>query len=128
MNGILGQSEGDDITLSLESLDTETLLGGAFDFTSQQSAVQALAVLQQAANTVATEAVSVGVFSSQIEFASATIESAIANQEALRSTLSGADFAQSSSDLTEIIIQNESGIAIKAQVVRLAPSMVKLIS
>lgn len=126
----LSSAIGDDsesTTLSIDSLDTLTLFGSSLNVLSQDNAEQAILAVQQALNNVGTTQASIGAFAEQLDFASAFIETAIANQDAARSTLSDADFATAATALSQASLQQQAAIATTAQAKRLPPSMLELI-
>ena len=67
---------------SIESLAATSLLGNGTNVTTKEAATQALSVIQQALNNVATTIAGIGSFEEQVEFTSAFLETAIANEGA----------------------------------------------
>lgn len=126
LSSVLGD-DSETTNLSIEALDAESLFGGSIDVRSQEGAEQAILAIQQAFNNVGTIQASVGAFAEQLEFASAYIETAIANQEAARSSLSDADFAEAATLLSQASLQQQAAIATAAQAKRLPPSMLELV-
>ena len=100
---------------------------GAVSLATQDDAQATLSSIQQAQNSVGTTRASIGAFSEQVDYASAFLETAIANQDAARSTLSDADFADAATELSSANLQRDAQIAVDAQVKRLAPSMLALL-
>lgn len=126
LSSVLGD-ESESATLSIESLSAENLFGSTLSVDTQDGAEQALLAIQQAFNNVGTTQASIGAFAEQLEFTSAYIETAIANQEAARSVLSDADFGEAATALSLASLQQQASIAAAAQAKRLPPSMLELI-
>lgn len=129
-SSILGENNPEDTnSLSLPSLDAATLFGGQqLDVSTKEGAEAAIAAIQQALNAVGTAGASVGSFQETLDVASASFESAMFNQDAALSLLSDTDMADAAVALSQAILQQNAGIAIQAQVKRLPPSMLELIS
>ncbi len=128
--GLLGEKTSEDAnSLSVPALDNATLFGGEkLDISTEAGAKAAVAAIQQALNAVGTAGASVGAFQETVDVASASFESALFNQDAALSLLSDTDMADAATALSQAILQQNAGIAIQAQVKRLPPSMLELIS
>lgn len=127
ISAALGETANEnDPSLSIESLTKNNLLGD-INIRSVEGAQQALSNIQQAQNNVGKTLASIGAFSEQLDYASAYVETAIANQEAARATLSDADFAEAATLLSQSTLQQNLEIAVRAQSNRLPPSLVELV-
>ena len=133
LNSALGEPESenagedDGSSLDVESLSTANRLG-AISLATQEDAQAAITAIQQAQNSVGTTRASVGAFSQQVDFASAFLETAIANQSAAASTLADADFAAAATELSQALTAQEAETLVNAQVRHLAPAMIRLIT
>jgi flagellin len=126
----LGGESGDSgQLLSIPSVAASSLLGsGDINVLTQEGAADALARLGSAGTSLSATRASVGAFAETLDYASANLESAIANQDAARSALSDADFAQASTENSLAQLQQQAAIAAAVQGNKLPQSLLKLIS
>lgn len=124
----LGENpSSDDALLAVESLRSADLLGEGVNISTQENADQALTVIQQALNSVGTTRASIGNFAEQVDYASAYVETAIANQDAARATLSDEDFTSAATILSRVDAKDNAESLVRAQSTRLPPSLVELV-
>lgn len=115
-------------TIDIKSLVSDNLFGGqALDIATASSANNAVAVLAEALSKVSATRADVGGFLQSTDYAAATLDTIIANQEAARSTLQDADFAQASTEKSQNYLQNNITVSIAAQGNRLSPALLQLI-
>lgn len=113
----LGEESSDnDNRLTLESLSVESLFNGeAINVRTQENAENALETLKEALSAVTSARAEVGSFLETTNFANANLQSAIQNQVAAASTLTDADFATASTELSLADLQQNASVALKAQ-------------
>ena len=129
LNTILATDNGDDNDLSIESLATTTLFGGeSLNVLTADGAARAFEVLKGAQNNVISARANVGAFQQTLDYASATIDSAISNQEAARSLLSDADFLEVASQSQQAQVQRNAQLSLAAQGNRLPAALLQLVS
>lgn len=132
LNSILAEDGGDsedDSALNISSLSSSVLFGGQkLDVLSVDGATQALAALDSASTYIATARASVGAFQQTLNYSAASIDSAIINQEAARSLLSDADFADSASQSQQAQVQRNVQLSIAAQTNKLPAALLQLVS
>ena len=129
LNASLGIEPGDgDEALSIEAQTPEKLFSGQKpDLLSADNAARAFETVGAALNKVIGTRSEVGSFQKSVDFAAASIASAVANQEAAQSILSDADFAETSTGFSLANIQRNATIALAAQGNRLNPALVGLL-
>lgn len=122
-------SEGDESgSLAIESFSSASLFGGSsLNLSSTDSAANAFAVIGDALNKITGRRANVGSFLQSVDYAAVSIDSAIANQEAARSTLQDTDFAESASDQSQATLQQNVALALAAQGNRLTPALLQLV-
>jgi flagellin len=122
-------SEGDESgSLAIESFSSASLFGGSsLNLSSTDSAANAFAVIGDALNKITGGRANVGSFLQSVDYAAVSIDSAIANQEAARSTLQDTDFAESASDQSQATLQQNVALALAAQGNRLTPALLQLV-
>jgi len=104
------------VSLSIPSLTAQSLFsGGTIDLKTQAGAQSAATILQTAANTLQAAQTNVGSFSQGLDIAAATVESTQFNLAAATSNLSDTDFAQASTALSQLNLQQNVQYAVLAQ-------------
>jgi len=127
ISNALGEASSPETGFSIESLSADDLLGADANVATEETAGQAASQVQQALNSVATTIEGINAFSDQLDFAAAFVETAIANQDASRATLSDADLAGDPTQLSRETIFEALEITIESQTNRLPPSLVQII-
>jgi flagellin len=123
-----GSAADDAEALTIDSLSSASLFDGQnINILSAGSAGQALGVIGEALNKVATTRTNVGAFQQSVNFAAASIDSAVANQDAARSILQDTDFAEASTQFSLLDLQRNASLALTAQGNRLSPALLQLI-
>jgi flagellin len=128
LNSILSAETTDSAVLSLADLSSESLFGGILDLSTAESADSALLSLGSAFDKIASANANVGSFLQSANYAAANIETAIANQDAARSSLQDTDFAEAATQQSQASLQQNAAIAVAAQSNRLTPAILQLIS
>ncbi len=114
--------------LSIDDLSVENLFaGGVPDLSTQQGADSAFAAVGDALNKITSVRADVGSFLQSVDYAAANIDSAIANQEAARSTLQDTDFAEAATQQSQASLQQNVALALAAQGNRLTPALLQLV-
>lgn len=114
--------------LSIDDLSVEKLFaGGVPDLSTQQGADSAFAAVGDALNKITSVRADVGSFLQAVDYAAANIDSAIANQEAARSTLQDTDFADAATQQSQASLQQNVALALAAQGNRLTPALLQLV-
>lgn len=128
LGSILSAETTDSAVLSIADLSSESLFGGILDLSTAQGADSALSALSGALDKLTAANAGVGSFLQSADYAAANIETAIANQDAARSTLQDTDFAEAATQQSQASLQQNAAIAIAAQGNRLTPAILQLIS
>jgi flagellin len=121
-------SNGDDISVSLNDSSTAALAINGTGVASKASADAASAALDVAIDRVQIFRAGVGASRNRLDFASANIASTIKNTEAARSALIDLDVAQEMSSLAGQQILVQAGIAMLAQANRQPQTLLRLFS
>ncbi len=128
----LGDNDADSVegdALAVDDLSASSLFEGETpDVLTQANAQAALASVAQARETLMSTRAEIGSFGQSLDFAGASIESALFNQEAARSTLADTDFAEASTELALLNLQRNAGLALQAQTKKLPPNLLDLIN
>lgn len=128
LDNLLSSEGNDSGGLSIENLASSNLFGdSSLSLTTAEGASNAFAVVGDALNKITNARADVGSFMQSTDYAAASIESAIANQEAARSTLQDTDFAEASSAQSQATLQQNVALAIAAQSNRLTPALLQLV-
>lgn len=128
----LDQSLGEEASaestqLEIPDTSASALFGGDLDISTQDGAKAALSALKTASDTLTGIRAEVGSTGQSIDYASASVESALFNQQAALSQLSDTDFTEAAINLSQGILQQNFEIATQVQAKRLPPSMLELI-
>lgn len=114
--------------LAIGNLTDQQLFGDAEVTLRTAENAQAAATAVTAAKTyVSDQRSAVATVGEELQFAAASVTSAIQNQEAARSTLSDADFAPAATESSGTKIRAEATAALLAQTNRLSPSALTLL-
>ncbi len=122
-----GASSSDLAEFTIGDFRTSALFASPLDFSSQEAASQSLDAIQNAARLVFVGRAQVGAAQQGFDIAGATLESAIQNQEAARSTLEDTDL----NDYTQTAlnaVQAQASTALLAQSSRLKPAILNLLN
>lgn len=116
-------------TLSIGNLSAQSLFGGTTpDLLTQQGAAVAQNALQQALNTLGGVQSGIGSFSQTLDYAAASAETALNNIAAANSNISDTDLAQASTQLSQLIVQQNAQVALEAQANKLPGNMLDLLN
>jgi flagellin len=114
--------------LEIADLSSAKLLGGDnLNLNTIAAAGDVFAAAGNALQQIASNRTAIGSFLQSTDYATASIESAIANQEAARSTLQDADFATAATDKSQATLQNNISLALAAQTNRLTPALLQML-
>ncbi|MDX1974860.1 MAG: flagellin [Rickettsiales bacterium] len=124
-----GASNSDDAeTLSIANLTSSALFNSSLNVLTSDNAVAAFAEISEAITQVTQARTNIGSFQRSIDYASATFDSALFNQQAVLSTLFDTDVTGASTQFSlESLVQDVS-TALAAQGNRLPPTLLRLIS
>lgn len=129
LNKLLSTGNDDDNQLAIDSLASTVVFGGQkLSVLSVDGAQAALGVLGAAQDRIATARASVGAFQQTLNYAAASIDSAIINQEAARSLLSDADFLDAATNSQQAQVQRNAQLSLAAQTNRLPAALLQLVS
>ena len=118
------ESDNGGAELSIENLSRNALFDGkALSLSTAAGANEAVSVLANALDKVTAVRSNIGAFEKTLEYAAASIDSAVFNQEAARSILQDTDFAEGSTQLSLLNIQRNASLALQAQGNKLAPNL-----
>jgi len=125
----IGSTSNDTIGVKIDSVNTDTLYGGAdLDVTTIIGAQAASVALDTAINSINNVRASVGALQSRLDYTAANLQSSIQNQDAARGTLLDTDVAAESTAYATAQVQLQAGIAVLAQANQLPQNLLKLIS
>ncbi|MEK6746764.1 MAG: flagellin [Pseudomonadota bacterium] len=128
LDSLLSSEGSESGSLSIENFSSASLFGGStLNLSSADDAANAFAVIGDALNKVTSGRADAGSFLQSVDYAAASIDSAIANQEAARSTLQDTDFAEASSQQSQATLQQNIALALAAQGNRLTPALLQLV-
>jgi len=128
LDSLLSSDSNGESGLSITSLTSTSLLGsGELNFNSTASAAGVSAAAGAALSKITGIRADVGSFLQSVDYAAASIDSAVANQEAARSTLQDTDFAEVSSQKSQATLQNNAAIALAAQGNRIPVALLQLV-
>ncbi len=128
LDSLLSSEDSESGSLSIENFSSASLFGGSsLNLSSADDAANAFAVIGDALNKITGGRADVGSFLQSVDYAAASIDSAIANQEAARSTLQDTDFAEASSQQSQATLQQNIALALAAQGNRLTPALLQLV-
>ncbi len=123
-----GDSSDDANALSIDSLKTDSLFSGqSLNVLSADGAQRALEALEVAQGKVTSARSEISSFQQSVGFLAASIETAIANQDAARSVLEDTDFAEAGTIYSLLNIQREAALSLAAQGNRLPEGLLKLV-
>ena len=124
----VGSAATDSIRVSLTSAATSTIYNGrTLDVTSAASAQTASTTLDSAITNVVALRSTVGALQSRFNFASNAVQSALENQESARSSLLDTDVSAESTDYASAQVQLQAGISVLAQANQLSQALLKLV-
>jgi flagellin len=129
LNRILATEQGEDSALEVQDLSSTVLFNGErLNVLSADSAQAAIAKLQDSGQRIATARSAVGSFEQTLNYSAATIDTAIANQQAAQSLLSDSDFLSLVTESQQEQVKKNGQLALLAQGNRLPNSFLQLIS
>lgn len=128
LDKILASENGDSGGLAIDDLSVEKLFASdALSLATAQGADNAFTATGNALNKIIGVRADVGSFLQSVDYAAASIDSAIANQEAARSTLQDTDFAEAATQQSQASLQQNAALAVAAQGNRLTPALLQLV-
>jgi len=126
LNGSFSTNEFAD--LSIQDFSIASLFGVAdLSLSSIDGANNVLSAFGTALDKITAARSDVGAFIQSTDYAAASVDSAIFNQDAARSTLQESDFATSSSDKSQATLQNNFALALAAQGNKIPPALLQLV-
>lgn len=129
LNFQIGGDAADQESLAIGGLSDADLFGGVnVDISTAANATAALASLSGARNIVTAARADIGSFQQGFDFAGATIETAIINQEAARSELADADILELSTESAQARVQQQASISLLAQTNKLSGNILTLLN
>lgn len=124
----LGTSSTSNIAVSLEAATTTNIFGGqSLSVATASAAANASDVLDDAIATVASIRANVGALQTQFNFASASLQSSVQNQDAARGQLLDTDIAAESTSYATSQVKLQAGISVLAQANQQLQALLKLI-
>ena len=128
LDSLLSSEGNESGSLSIENSSSANLFSGSsLNLTTAEGAANAFAVVGDALNKITSARANVGSFLQSVDYAAVSIDSAIANQEAARSTLQDTDFAEAASQQSQATLQQNVALAVAAQGNRLTPALLQLV-
>jgi flagellin len=121
-----GTADQDQITISLEGVNINTLSLSGTDVTSAANADAASEAISNAIDTLNTSRAKIGAAQNRLEFAAANISTTMENTEAARSNLMDLDIAAEMTTFTSKQILVQSGIAMLAQANQMPQNLLRL--
>lgn len=129
LSKLLSTNDDGDGHLAINNLASSTLFGGqSLNVLSADGATNALAALDTARGQIAGARANVGSFQETLNYASASIDSAIVNQQAAQSLLSDADFLDAATQSQQAQVQHNAQLSLAAQGNRLPAALLQLVS
>lgn len=129
LNRLLATDSEGDNRLSLGSQSRASLFAGqSLDVLSVDGAAKALDVLSTAGEQLTSARAQVGSFAKTLDYAAASVDSAVANQEAARSLLSDADFLDAATQSQQAQVQRNAQLSLAAQTNKLPSALLQLVS
>ena len=129
LNFTVGSAATDQISVAVSDTSTTTIFAGAsLDISSQATAAAASATIDSALAALTSARANIGALQSRFDTASNAVTSALQNQESARSALLDTDIAAESTTLASALVQQQAGIATKAQANKLQSGLLKLLS
>lgn len=115
-------------SLEVGDLSVAALFGASdLSIASAADALNISVAAGSALEKIAAVRAGVGSFLESIDYAAASIDSAVANQDAARSVLQDSDLASLSSENAQANLQNNIALALAAQGNRISPAVIKLL-
>ncbi|MCC2601476.1 flagellin N-terminal helical domain-containing protein [Sphingopyxis yananensis] len=110
-----GTNSGDVVKLQIANMDATSLGVADIDFTAAGGASDALAVLDKAINTVASQRANIGAQQNRLEASIDNLTSNVTNLQASKSRIEDADFSAESTKLAAASILSQASTAMLAQ-------------
>ncbi|MCC7259554.1 MAG: hypothetical protein IT567_00815, partial [Alphaproteobacteria bacterium] len=124
----IGSTSNEIISVGVESASSDSLFDGlSLSVDSAANAATALTQLNVAINTVTSLRADVGALQSRFDYAAASIETAIQNQDAARGLFLDADVAEESTKFSNAQVLLQASISVLAQANQLPQNLLKLI-
>ncbi|TXI89775.1 MAG: flagellin FliC [Cupriavidus sp.] len=126
----VGANTSDTLTLSsIAKMDTTTLgiKAGTVDLSTTTKANASIALLQTALDTVNTAAAGLGATQNQLQSISSYLATYSQNLQSAHSTLTDANFAQATAQMTKANILQQAGVSVLAQANSAPQSVLKLL-
>jgi flagellin len=128
LNFQIGSVSTDAIGVQITDAGTKTLFGGnTLKLESVLDANEASAVLDSAIGRVTALRANIGALQSRFDFASANLETSIANVDAARSTFLDANISEESTNYAQAQVKLQASISILAQANQLPQNLLKLL-
>lgn len=129
LNFQIGGDANNQETLAIGGLSDADLFGTSNpNVLTAANASAALNAITGARNVVTAARADIGSFQQGLDFAAATVETAIQNQEAARAELADADIAALSTENAQAQVQRQANISLLAQTNRLSSNILTLLN
>jgi flagellin len=124
----VGANASDTLSMgSIAKMDTTGLAIGSIDLSTAAGANSAITTLQAALDTVNTAAASLGATQNRLQSISSYISTYSQNLQSAHSTLTDANFAQATAQMTKANILQQAGVSVLAQANSSPQSVLKLL-
>lgn len=124
----VGTTTSSTVKVSIEAANTANIFGGqSLSVATASDAANAASVLDTAIATVTAIRANVGALQTQFNFASASLQSSVQNQDAARSQLLDTDIAAESTKYATSQVKLQAGISVLAQANQQLQALLKLI-
>jgi flagellin len=110
-----GANEGDEITVSIDKMDTETLGLAGSDIASADGARSAIGQVADAVNAVSTQRASLGATQNQLEKKAANLDISVENLQSAQSRIRDTDMALQMTKLAKDRILQQASTSVLAQ-------------
>jgi len=133
VNFQVGTTSSDSIGVQIQSTRADDIYKDAnnvsanVDISTQENAINAGLVLDNAINAVTAIRANIGALQSRFKYASNNIQSAIQNQDAARGTFLDTDISAESTNYAQSQVRVQASISVLAQANQLSQSLLKLI-
>ena len=125
---LVGTSSANTLTVSVNTVSTNTLLGsGSSGVSSTTSALASINAINSAIQTITQDRAKIGAYESQFNFSSQDISTNVQNLESSSSTIMDADVAQVKSSLSSTDVKTQASVAALTQAAQLPQELLRLI-
>ncbi|MBO0347516.1 flagellin [Roseibium sp. CAU 1637] len=125
---VVGSDYTDTITLTIQNLNTTALGINELDVSTQAGAEEALAVIDNAIDSVSQARAEMGATVSRLEYRSTQLETSIENLEAAQSAISDVDIASEQASLSASAVKVQAAVAAASQANQMPQNLLKLLN